>query len=86
MNKIHEYNILGINIQIIVTIVVVILGILTFFSNRFMPFFQMAMAIDLILFAYQNEKVFHRKNLTIIYLVCGILLLIFSCLLLLGVI
>ena len=69
MRKINEWNILGINIQIVVTIIVAILGILSLFLKQLFPFFQLAMAMDLFLLAYNNHKVYQRKkNYT--YLCC----------------
>lgn len=86
MRKINEWNILGINIQIVVTIIVAILGILSLFLKQLFPFFQLAMAMDLFLLAYNNHKVYQRKKITLMYIVCGILLILFAVLLLLGVI
>ena len=86
MRKINEWNILGINIQIVVTIIVAIMGVLSLFLKRFFPFFQLAMAIDLFLLAYNNHKVYHRKNITLMYIGCGVSLILFAILLLLGVI
>ncbi len=86
MKKIHEFNIMGINIQIIVTIVVLVFGILTLFFEKYFPLFQFSMGIDLLLLAYNNEKVYRRKHLTIIYTIIGVLLIVFSIFVFLGVI
>ena len=86
MRKINEWNILGINVQIVVTVIAGILGILSVFFERFFPFFQLAMGIDMFLLAFNNSRVYRRKNLTIIYIVCGILLILFSILIFFGVI
>ena len=86
MRKINEWNILGINIQIVVTIIVAVLGVLSLFLKQLFPFFQLTMAMDLFLLAYNNHKVYQRKKITLMYIMCGILLVLFAVLLLLGVI
>ena len=86
MRKINEWNILGINIQIVVTIIVAVLGVLSLFLKQLFPFFQLAMSMDLFLLAYNNHKVYQRKKITLMYIVCGIILILFAVLLLLGVI
>ena len=86
MRKINEWNILGINIQIVVTIIVAVLGVLSLFLKQLFPFFYFVMAMDLFLLAYNNHKVYQRKKITLMYIVCGIILILFAVLLLLGVI
>lgn len=85
ISTIHRFNIVFINIQLILTIVTVVLGIWLLFRASLMPVFQLFLGIDLLVMAYNNQIIYHRKKATILYVVIGILLLVFDLLLVLGV-
>ena len=85
-NKINDFNIIGVNIQIIVTVIAVIFGIITIFKNSFSPFFKISVGVDLLIMAYNNHKIYHKKNLTIIYIVFAVLVIVLGVLSLLGVV
>lgn len=84
-NKIHEGNIVGVTLQFIVTIVVVIMGILSLFVEGIFPFFEIVMAIDLFIMAFNNYKIYKKPYFTIIYIAVGIFLVASSVLAFLGV-
>lgn len=86
MRKINEHNLLGIKLQFLVTVVVAIVGIIVIFKDKFFPYFQLAMGIDLFLLAYNNAKVYQRNKMTLIYVGVGVLLICSAVLALLGVI
>lgn len=86
ISKINEFNILGINIQIIVTIVVVVFAILSLFvSDNFLPILELFIGLDLMIMAYNNKKIYQRGKVTYIYLIVGILLIVYAILSLVGV-
>ncbi len=84
-NKIHEGNIIGVTLQFIVTIIVVVMGILSLFFDNIFPIFEIVMAIDLFIMAFNNYKIYKKAHLTIIYIAVGIFLIISSVLSYLGV-
>ncbi len=83
---INDTNIIGVNIQIIVTVLALIFGILTIFNNSFSPWFRILVGLDLFVMAYNNHKIHHKKNLTIIYIVFAVLIILVGILSLFGVI
>lgn len=86
-SKINEFNILGVTLQMIVTILVVIFLILGLISNKLFSYFYLFVGIDLIIMAYNNKKVFNKdKKIIIMYLVTGIIIIIYAILKFLGVV
>jgi len=83
---INQYNILGVNIQILVTILVVIFGVITLITNKYWYLLEFSMAIDLFIMAYNNHMIYHKGKVSPIYIVVGILLVIVGILSILGVI
>ena len=77
-NIINKYNILFVNLQFIMTIVVIIFGIINFIKPDFYKWFQLVLAIDLITIGYNNYLIYRRGKMTIIYIIIGILFLILS--------
>ena len=85
-SKINEFNILGINIQFVLTIVVAVLGILSLIvSSKLFPFFYLFASLDLFAMSYNNYLVYHKKNITNAYIMAGVILLIYSILSFIGV-
>ncbi len=85
-SKINEFNILGINIQMVLTVIVVIFALLSLIVNRkLVTFLYLFVALDLFAMAYNNEQLYHRKNVTKAYIAAGIILLLYSVLSFMGV-
>ena len=85
-SKINDYNILGISVQGILTLVVCIFGILTLIlGSKFLKFLYLFIGLDLLILAYNNKYVFHKDGLTIMYLSSGVALTIYSILMIVGV-
>mgnify|MGYP006916049641 CR=1 FL=1 len=84
--KINEFNILGVNIQIVLTIIVVIFGLLYLIvGSKFRNLFYLFIGLDLIIMGYNNIKVFKKQGLTIVYFASGIALIIYTILAMIGV-
>ncbi len=84
---INEYNILGVNIQLVLTLLVVIFALLSYIVNRkFFSFFYLFIALDLFAMAYNNERIYRRENVTKAYIFAGVILLIYSILRFIGVV
>ena len=85
-SKINEYNILGINIQIVLTILVCVFTLIGFFVNSwYFIIMRILIGLDLFIMAFNNERVYHNKKLTIIYIVIGVLMIIYGLLNIFGV-
>ena len=85
-NKINEYNVLGVNIQIVLTILVCIFGLLVLIvSSKYLKFLYLLIGLDLIILGYNNKKIFKKEGLTIVYMATGIGLVIYSILIIIGV-
>ena len=74
--KISQFNILGVNLQILITIVVVVLGIICLLGHDLYFFLEVSIALDLLVMAYNNYKIYHKKNLTWIYIIVAVLVFI----------
>ncbi len=75
-NTINSLNIVFVDIQIVLTVLTVILAIVVLFYQDMMRVFQLSLGCCLLMMAYNNQKIYKRKNITIIYVVVGIILLI----------
>ena len=85
--KINEYNILGLNIQIILTILVCIFSLLGFLVNKnFFNIMKIFGGLDLLVMAYNNEKIYHNKGISVVYVIFGVIMLIWGIVGLVGVI
>jgi hypothetical protein len=86
ISKINEFNILGINIQIILTVIVLIFGLLYLIvGSKFRNIFYIFIGLDLIVMGYNNIKIFKKQGATIVYFATGIALIIYTILSMIGV-
>jgi len=85
MNKINEFNILFVNLQLLFTIIVVVLLILSFFINVGF-WLELSLCFALSIMAYNNYKIYKKKKLTIVYISFAIIMFILFLLMLLGVV
>ena len=86
ISKINEFNILGINIQIILTVIVLIFGLLYLIvGSKFRNVFYIFIGLDLIVMGYNNIKIFKKQGATIVYFATGIALIIYTILSMIGV-
>lgn len=85
-SKINEFNILGVNIQIILTIVVLIFGLLYLIvGSKFRNLFYLFIGLDLVIMGYNNMRIYRKQGLTIVYFASGIALIIYTILAMIGV-
>ena len=54
-------------------------------NRKLVTFLYLFVALDLFAMAYNNEQLYHRKNVTKAYIVAGIILLLYSILSFIGV-
>ena len=83
--KINESNILLVNIQSFFTIASLVSFIMYIFNSKMLIIMCICFALTLFVLAFNNYKIFHKKNYTISYLICGIGLIIFTIIKIIGV-
>lgn len=59
-------------IQLILTIALIVLGIITIFKPTMLRTFEFVLGITLIDIGFNNQLIFKRKNLTVLYYIIGI--------------
>lgn len=77
-SAINKYNILSVNLQVIMTVIVVVFGIISLMRADFTKWFQLALGFNFIVIGYNNYLIYRRTNFTILYIGMGILFLILS--------
>lgn len=85
VSKINQYNIFPVLLQFLFTILVIIMGILYLINHEFNKWFLLFLGFDLIIMAYNNQRIYRRPNFTVLYLLVGIIILIISIFNFLGV-
>ena len=85
-SKINDSNILGVTLQFVFTIIVVMMGIISLFFDNIFPYFEIVMALDLFIMAFNNYRIYKKPYLTIVYIVFCVFLIISSVLSFVGVI
>lgn len=86
MNKVNEFNILFVNLQLIFTVIVVVLFILGIFDVNVSLWLQLALFFTLLIMAYNNKIIYNRKNMSIVYICAAGVVLITFILILIGVV
>ncbi len=71
-----EIKNIGLLLQLIISVSVVIIGIISIFVSEFILGLQILLFLTMLIMSYNNEKIFKRKYLTIIYLIFSVVLLI----------
>ena len=83
--KIEKKDMIFVYIQMIVTIIVLVLFFIYMFNNKsVLGYLEIAVAIDLFLTGYNNVKIYKRSNITIYYIIFGVILLVLAIMNLLG--
>ncbi len=69
---------LDLKIQFVMSIILLILLVITIFNHNFLVFSEIMMGLTLLVMAYNNQTFYKRKNLTIIYIVFGVLVILMT--------
>ena len=85
-NKINDYNILYINLQLITTFTSVILLIVSIFKKAVFPYFFLCIGLTLISIGLSNKYVYMKEDMVKSNFISGVLVIIFSLLKIFGVI
>lgn len=71
MNK--RINNMGFLIQIVLVFLTLIFLIISFLDNKFYIVLKSLMIFDMFVLAYNNQKIYKRKYMTIIYIIFAII-------------
>lgn len=78
-------SLLTLYLQIIISVCCIVLLIMYFINNKYLPYLIMTLGVDLLVIGYNNMLFYKRKNLTVSYMFFGVVLFIYGILKLLGV-
>ena len=62
----------GLLVQVVLIELMIIFSVINLITNVFMPAFYAILAMLMFTMAYNNIKIYKRKNMTVIYLIVGI--------------
>lgn len=74
--SVTKFNLIFINFQLFLTFFTFGLFVWYIFDSSMIYTFQLFLGITLLVMAYNNQIIYHRKKMTICYLVVGIFLLV----------
>lgn len=66
----------GLITQLVLVLILIVLLILSFFWEFLLPIAEIIAGLALIVMGYNNHRIYHRKALTIIYIIFGIILIV----------
>lgn len=66
----------GLFLQAVLTELMIIFGIITLMSNKLLPAFYTIISMIMFVMAYNNFKFYHKKNMTSIYIIIGLFVII----------
>ena len=76
---------LTIYLQLVLSIIILVLFVMYLINNKYLSFLELALGFNLLVTGYNNEKVYKRRNLTILYIIFGIVMIVISIIKFLGV-
>lgn len=76
---------LTIYLQLVLSIITLVLFVMYLINNKYLSFLELALGLNLLVTGYNNEKVYKRRNLTILYIIFGIVMIVISIIKFLGV-
>ena len=71
-------------LQLFLTIVIIVFGIITIFKTELLYIFEILLGITLLVMGVNNFLIYKRRNLTLLYLIIGLGSIILAVLQLLG--
>ena len=79
ISPINRFNIVFVNIQIILTILVLVFLILSLVADKkYFLGMEIFVGLDLLIMGLNNHLIYKRKNITIMYVLIGICVLIYA--------
>lgn len=84
-NKIHEFNILYFNIQLIMTILTTVIFVLYLFNKNYKTVLQLCFSFTLLSVGINEFVIYHKKNMGWLMIGISLIILIFTILKMVGV-
>ncbi len=84
-NKIHEFNILYFNIQLIMTILTTVIFVLYLFNKNYKTMLQLCFSFTLLSVGINEFVIYHKKNMGWLMIGISLIILIFTILKMVGV-
>ena len=76
LNSQKEVNNIGVFIQMVLGVAIVIMMIISIFTNLLYTQLQILIIPELLIMAYNNQKLYKRKYMTIIYIALSLYILV----------
>ena len=84
-SPINRFNIILVDIQVLLTMLVIILFIVCLFNRKYLIWVELSLSLALFCMAYNNFKIYRRKFATVLYLLVALVLLVLFVLRIFGV-
>ena len=84
-NKIHEFNILYFNIQLIMTILTTVIFVLYLFNKNYKTVLQLCFSFTLLSVGINEFVIYHKMNMGWLMIGISLIILIFTILKMVGV-
>lgn len=76
--KLSQTDLILLNIQLLMSICTLVVGILYFIKNNMLFWLQLSLGITMLTMGINNLKIYKRKSVTIMYFLLGILLVVLA--------
>lgn len=76
--KLSQTDLILLNIQLLMSICTLVVGILYFIKNNMLFWLQLSLGITMLIMGINNLKIYKRKSVTIMYFLLGILLVVLA--------
>ena len=84
-NKIHDYNIIYFNLQLIMSIITLILFVWYLFNKKIIIILRFCVGLTLVCVSLSDFKIYHKNKMGWITLIFGLLIIVYACIKVLGV-
>ena len=71
-------NKIALTTQFVLVILILVFGIVSFFNSTFKSICTLITGLALLVMGYNNHRVYKRKSFTLLYIVIGVLILVFG--------
>ena len=76
--KLSQTDLILLNIQLLMSICTLVVGILYFIKNNMLFWLQLSLGITMLTMGVNNLKIYKRKSVTIMYFLLGVLLVVLA--------
>ena len=84
-NKIHDYNVIYFNLQLVMSIITLIFFVWYLFNSKMIKILRFCVGLTLICVSLSDFKIYHKNKMGWITLIVGLLIIIYAVFKILGV-